>query len=473
MSDSEDVFCLSKDYITICPLGGVGQIGMNWTLYGYDNKWILVDVGVKFASKDYPELNTIFPNPKVIDNIIKDISGVILTHAHEDHIGAIHEVFPKLLNCPIYATNFTYNVVKRRLKDRKILDNVNLIEVNHGIDFNVGSFCVKPIQMTHSIPDSISLELSTPIGSIFHTGDWRVDNDSITGDKIDIDSLISLSKKNVLVMLSDSTNSLNDKCLISEMDIKNNINNIFKEEHGLIIATCFSTNISRLISFYDAAIESNRSVFVIGSSIIKMIEEAKNSGYIDKNMKFITDIRMAEFLNRDEMIIICSGSQGEYNSAFSKIATNDYKGIPKIQDGDLVLISARTIPGNEKEIEELLNQYKYYGAKIYNKIDDKGNVLHVTGHACKNEMEDMYKLIKPKCAIPIHGDYDSLKANIEIAEACGIKNTVIPEEGDVFRVNSNKFYKCGKINIELLATKNEGNGLIEFNENKENVFLKI
>lgn len=448
------------DSILTCPVGGVGQIGMNWTLYGHAGKWILVDAGSAFAPRDVDGVDAIFPDPRSLRAILPNLAALIVTHAHEDHIGAIHRLWPAL-GAPILATPFASKIIKGRLQEAGTLRKVRLSTYTPGETLNVGPFSIKTVRMTHSIPECVSLAISTPSGTIFHSGDWKLDQDPVIGQPTDIEGLREIGRKGVLGMVCDSTNADREGGPTSERDVANTLPAIFRDTKGMVVLTCFATNVARIASFARAATASGRQIAMSGRSLLKTEKAARECGLLDGVPEFLTDVRHLNGLDHREMALICTGSQGEINAAIGKLASGEDRRLPPIYPGDAVIHSARAIPENEDDIDEVLGILAARGADIIRGSYDGGPV-HVTGHAVAQELEAMYGLIRPKFAIPVHGEEHHLAAHERIARAAGVRDVGIAAEGDVWRVSRRRIERVAKVRIDLLAAldRNGGNRLV-------------
>jgi ribonuclease J len=449
-----------NDSILVCPVGGVGQIGMNWTLYGYAGKWILVDAGSAFAPRDVDGVDAIFPDPRSLRSILPNLSALIVTHAHEDHIGAIHRLWPAL-GAPILATPFAAKLIGNRLTEARTRSKVSLSTFNPGETLNVGPFSIQTVRMTHSVPECVSLSISTPSGTVFHSGDWKLDADPVIGRPTDIEALRQIGRKGVLGMVCDSTNADRRGPSTSERDVANTLPAIFRDTKGMVVLTCFATNVARIASFARAAAASGRQIGMAGRSLMNTEQAARECGLLDGVPEFLHDVRHLKGLDHREMALICTGSQGETNAAIGRLAAGDDFRLPAIQPGDAVIHSARAIPGNEDDINEILGTLAARGATIIRESYNGGPV-HVTGHAVANELEAMYGYIRPRFAIPVHGEASHLAAHEKIARAAGVHDIGIASEGDVWRVSRRRIEKVATVKIDLLAAldRNGGNRMV-------------
>lgn len=444
------------DSILACPVGGVGQIGMNWTLYGHDGQWILVDAGSAFAPREVDGVDAIFPDPRSLRSILPHLSALVVTHAHEDHIGAIHRLWPSL-RVPIFATPFASAIIKERLREAGTLKKTRISTYRPGDTLKIGPFSIRTVRMTHSVPECVSLAISTGSGTVFHSGDWKFDRDPVIGKPTDIDALREIGNAGVLGMVCDSTNADRRGGQTTERDVAKALDDICKDAPGMVVLTCFATNVARIASFARAATASGRQVAMSGRSLLRTEQIARQCGLLDGVPEFLHDVRHLRGLDHREMALICTGSQGEPNAAIGRLAAgNDWR-LPPIQHGDVVVHSARAIPGNEEDINEILGVLAYRGASIIRETY-KGNPVHVTGHAVANELEAMYGLIKPRFAIPVHGEASHLDAHGCIARGAGARDVGIAAEGDVWRISRRRIERVATVQINLLAALNQNGG---------------
>lgn len=410
-------------------IGGCSEIGMNLYAYIYNDQWILVDMGMGFDNTFGKEL--LVPSP---DELIKNkskIKALFITHAHEDHIGAIPYLW-SMVECPIYATPFAFEMIKEKLDSFYMTKDVPLIKVSKKQKkIKVAPFEVEFIPVAHSIPEACALAITTPEGVVIHSGDWRVDNEPVLGSKTDEDRLKALGDKGVLALICDSTNAFREERSSTEKEVRENLINLVKEHKGRrVLITCFASNLARLESCYLAAKKNNRKFVVIGRSLKRVERVAKASGYFENISTFLDEKSLAS-LDPKEVVIACTGSQGEISSALTKIAKDKHK-LVELQSDDVVIFSSRTIPGNEKPVLEVQNKLVEKGIKIITELDC---TIHASGHPSKEELIHLYSLIKPKILIPIHGERVHLHKQAEIAEKTGIKKILIPHDGELISIN--------------------------------------
>ncbi len=423
-------------------IGGCSEIGMNLYAYIYNDQWILVDMGMGFDNTFGKEL--LVPSP---DELIKNkskIKALFITHAHEDHIGAIPYLW-SMIECPIYATPFAFEMIKEKLDSFYMTKDVPLIKVSKKQKkIKVAPFEVEFIPVAHSIPEACALAITTPEGVVIHSGDWRVDNEPVLGSKTDEDRLKALGDKGVLALICDSTNAFREERSSTEKEVRANLINLVKEHKGRrVLITCFASNLARLESCYLAAKKNNRKFVVIGRSLKRVERVAKASGYFENISTFLDEKSLAS-LDPKEVVIACTGSQGEISSALTKIAKDKHK-LVELQSDDVVIFSSRTIPGNEKPVLEVQNKLVEKGIKIITELDC---TIHASGHPSKEELIHLYSLIKPKILIPIHGERVHLHKQAEIAEKTGIKKILIPHDGELISIN-----KTGAKVIKSLPNK--------------------
>ena len=421
------------------PLGGSGEIGMNLNLYHYNGKWIIVDLGIGFADPDLPGINIIVPDINfILQKIKNNISAIILTHAHEDHIGAIQYLWPEI-ECPIYATKFTSLIVMSKCKEYGLADKIRLIEIKSHQSFNLEDFTITFIPITHSIPEMHGLLIETTKGKIFHTGDWKFDNEPIVGEKVDYNTLKQIGQSGVLALIGDSTNIFLKEHSGSEGKLGKNLEKLLYQSNNLIIVTTFASNIARLVSLTQAAKKVGRKVILQGRSLQKMYRAAKESGYFKESV--IVDEKRIKNFQPNEILIICTGCQGENLAVMTKIIDKKHRYISLKQD-DLVIFSSKIIPGNEKKIYSLFN--KLAEMKV-NVLSENNEFVHVSGHPSSLEVKKMFELIKPKIAIPVHGEAIHLNEHCKVAQELGITQTFSVRNGDVIIINDTDSRKIGKV----------------------------
>jgi ribonuclease J len=454
-----------KKSVFVFSLGGVAQIGMNWTLYGHKGEWVLVDAGSAFAPRDLPIVDAIFPDPGIIKSIIPKLKGLIVTHAHEDHIGAIHRLWP-MIKCPIYATPFAAKCLQSRFEERKTDRQVTVKTFKPGEKIAVGPFRIKTIQMTHSVPECVSLAMRTDIGTVFHTGDWKLDPTPLVGNPTDIEAIKRVGRQGVMAMICDSTNAQRPGKITSEADVYEGFKKVFKDSRGMVVVSCFATNVARVASAMRAAAATGREIAICGRSLIKNEKIARELGMLKGIPKPLAFPSHLKGLDRRQMAIICTGAQGEANAALSKLSTGENYRLPQIMVGDTIIHSARVIPGNEEDLHAVFDRLRMLGADIL-EGDYKGSPLHVTGHATSGEIAQMYEMVKPKSAIPVHGNPSHLEAHAALARGCGVQDVVTPTEGGIYAVTRAGVRQVAQVKMRLQAELgDEAHSKIPWNEAK-------
>ena len=422
-----------KEELLFCPLGGSGEIGMNLNLYAYgkpdDQKWIIVDVGVTFADDSVPGIDLIYPDPGFIVNKKEDVLGIILTHAHQDHIGAIAHIWPKL-KCNIYATPFTAVLVREKFKEKKIdiTSNLKIVELNGNL--NLGPFEIEFVTLTHSILEPNGLKINTPAGTILHTGDWKCDPNPLIGNKIDESKLKRIGDEGVLAMVCDSTNVFSIGRSGSEMDVRKNMLKVIERLKKRVIVTSFASNVARMESVFYCAEKTGRQIALVGRSMHRIFKAAKECGYL-QNVIEPLDSRDTKNISREKIIYLCTGSQGEPMGAMMRIANYMHPDV-FIERGDAVVFSSKIIPGNEKKLYKLHNQLVREGIEV---ISEENEFIHVSGHPNREDLKDMYNWVKPKSIIPVHGEHRHMIEHVKFAKEMQIPYTVKVENGDIVKLS--------------------------------------
>lgn len=421
--------------IKITPLGGLGEIGKNITLYEYGNDMFIVDCGMSFPDEEMLGIDIVIPDFTYVKANADRIKGLVVTHGHEDHIGAIPYLL-KECNIPIYGTALTIGLIEGKLREHKLLDSAKLNVIKPGDVINLGAFGIEFIHVNHSIPDSVALAISSPAGTVIQTGDFKIDSTPIDGEVIDLARFAELGRKGVLALLSDSTNAERPGFTPSESTVGESFSNLFKKaEHKRIIVATFSSNIHRMQQIIDEAVRCGRKVAVSGRSMENVVQVAEDLGYLSVPSGVLVDIDMINKYRPDELVIITTGSQGEPMSALHRMAFGDHRKVV-VGSGDLIIISATPIPGNEKLVTKVVNGLLKLGAQVvYEKMYD----VHVSGHACQEELKLMLNLVKPKFFIPVHGELKHLVKHASLAASLGIdnKNILITEIGKVIELEKN------------------------------------
>jgi ribonuclease J len=421
---------LNDEELYFIPLGGSEQFGVNFNLYCYKGKWIAVDCGIGFANHRYPGIDILLPDPRFLEERKEDLLALFITHAHEDHIGAVAHLWPRL-KCPIYCSDFTASVLKRKLNENPECRDAVIHPFNPGDIKTLEPFELSFIHIAHSIPHNCSLTLKTDKGIILHSGDWNLDPSPVLGKTTDVQSFKNLGKKGVLAYIGDSTNSPFEGRSGSEATVETGLYNVFKDCKGKIIATLFASNVSRIQSIARAAEKCGRSVVIAGRSLHTMVGAAKDNNMLE-DINFVSEL-VAHDIPDDNLVYIVTGSQGEARAMLARIARGDSKDI-KIGKGDNVVFSARPIPGNEEDINEIKNLLTASGVNVI-APEDTDHHIHVSGHPCAEEVIEMYQWVKPKTVIPVHGERLHLEAQAKLAHQCQIKNVIVPNNGSVIRVS--------------------------------------
>lgn len=421
--------------IKIIPLGGLGEIGKNITLYEYDGDMFLVDCGMSFPDEEMPGIDIVIPDFTYILENRNKIKGMVITHGHEDHIGAIPYLLMEF-NIPIYATRLTIGLIEGKLKEHKLLGDAKLNVVKPGDTVNFGKINVEFIHVNHSIPDAVGFAINSPAGTVIHTGDFKIDTTPIDGNVIDIGRFAEYGKRGVLALLADSTNAERPGYTSSERLVGDSLSNLFNraEGHRIIIAT-FSSNIHRIQQIINEAVKCNRKVAVSGRSMINVVSVAEELGYLDVPENVLIDVSNINSYEPGQIVLVTTGSQGEPMSALHRIAFSDHRQI-EIIPGDMIIISATPIPGNEKLVGKVINELMKRGANVvYEKMYD----VHVSGHACAEELKLLMSIVRPKYFIPVHGEQKHLMKHAALAEEIGIdpKNIIISQNGNVIELKQN------------------------------------
>ncbi len=421
-----------NDQLIFCPLGGSGEIGMNMNLFSYgkpDNqKWLIVDIGVTFADDTLPGIDLIYPDPGFIIDKKDDLLGIILTHAHEDHIGAIAHIWPQL-KCNIYATPFTSVLIKEKFKEKKIEigNNLKIVDLNGTI--NLGPFKIEFVTLTHSILEPNGLSIETPVGTILHTGDWKCDPNPLIGNTINETKLKQIGEQGVLAMICDSTNVFNPGRAGSELDVRQSLLKIMQNKNKRIVVTSFASNVARMETIFYCAKKIGRQISLVGRSMHRIYKAARQCGYL-KNVIDPIDSREAKKISREKIIYLCTGSQGEPMGAMMRIAHYVHPDV-FIEKDDTVIFSSKIIPGNEKKLYSLHNQLVKNGIKV---ISEENEFVHVSGHPNQEDLKDMYNWVKPKAIIPVHGEHRHMMEHINFAKEMQVPYPVQIENGDIVQI---------------------------------------
>ncbi len=420
------------DELVFLPLGGSGEIGMNLNAYGYgppdDRKWIIVDIGVTFGGIETPGVELILPDATFLEGERDNILGIVLTHAHEDHIGALPWLWPKL-RAPVYATPFTAALLRYKLKERGLLEKVKLTEIPLKGDLTLGPFEIEFVTLTHSIPEPNGLAIRTPLGLVWHTGDWKIDPDPLIGEVTDVATLRAMADEGVLAMVCDSTNVFVEGSAGSEADVRVRLTEVIAECKGRVAVTAFASNVARVETVIHAAKAAGRTVCLVGRSMHRIVAAAQSVGLLADSPAFI-DESEAGSLPDENILFLCTGSQGEARAALSRIASGEHRHV-SLRAGDTVIFSSRIIPGNETEIFALQNKLMERHIEV---ITDKDEDVHVSGHPCRDELRQMYQWARPRIAIPVHGERRHLLEHEKFAHEMQVQQAIAPNNGDLIRL---------------------------------------
>ena len=421
-----------KEELIFCPLGGSGEIGMNMNLFAYgkpeNQKWIIVDIGVTFGDDSIPGIDLIYPDPGFIIDKKEDLLGIVLTHAHEDHIGAIAHIWPNL-KCKIYATPFTSVLISEKFKEKKIdiTGYLKIVKINSTL--NLDPFKVEFVTLTHSILEPNGLKIETPVGNILHTGDWKCDSDPLIGENINSKRLKEIGKEGVITMICDSTNVFNAGRAGSELDVRKNMLKVIERLNKRVIITSFASNVARMESVFYCAKKVGRQISLVGRSMHRIYKAARQCGYLN-NLIEPLDARNAKNISRDKIIYLCTGSQGEPMGAMNRISNYTHPDV-FIEKGDAVIFSSKIIPGNEKKLYKLHNQLVKEGIEV---VSEENEYIHVSGHPNREDLRDMYNWIKPKSVIPVHGEHRHMLEHINFAKEMQVPYPIKVENGDIVRL---------------------------------------
>ncbi len=414
------------------PLGGVGEIGMNLALYGYGSgnarKWIMVDCGVTFPTPNLPGVDLVLPDIAFAENLGEDLLAIVITHAHEDHYGALLSLWPRL-EVPVYCTNFTAGMLEAKARYEEEPVALPLEIYNVGQKLEIGPFEVEPVYVTHSIPEPMALAIKTAGGTVIHTGDWKLDDNPTLGHNTDSDTFRRLGDEGVLALICDSTNAMRDGEAPSERDVSESLASLISKAKGRVAITTFSSNVGRIRSIAQAAEKVGRKVMLVGSSIRRVVEVASDLGMFDDILEFVEDEEF-DSIPATELVIILTGSQGENRAALAKIARGEHRFI-SLNANDTVIFSSRTIPGNEKPIIEVKNNLVEQGIEI---IEDGDQLVHVSGHPRRAELKKMYDWVRPQILVPVHGEEAHLNAHARLGAEHGIPQILPVRNGDLARL---------------------------------------
>ncbi len=443
----------SNSKLKIIPLGGLESIGMNITAFEYEDSIVVVDCGLAFPEDDMLGIDLVIPDVTYLKDNIDKVKGFVITHGHEDHIGALTYVL-KDINVPVYATKLTMGIIENKLTEHNMLKTTRRKVIRYGQSINLGQFRIEFIKTNHSIQDACALAIYSPAGIVIHTGDFKVDYTPVFGDAIDLQRFAEIGKKGVLLMMSDSTNATRPGFTMSERTVGRTIDQIFTEHSkSRIIVATFASNVDRVQQIINSAYNHGRKVVVEGRSMVNIINTASELGYLNIPQNTLIDINQLSNYPDEKTVLITTGSQGESMAALSRMAADIHKKV-SIKPGDTVVFSSSPIPGNEKAVSKVINELSQKGADVI--FQD----AHVSGHACQEELKLIYSLVKPKYAMPVHGEYRHLKANADIAVSLGIpkENVFIMHSGDVLELSEDSAAVTGKVHTGAILVDGLGVG---------------
>jgi ribonuclease J len=413
--------------LAFLPLGGTGEIGMNLNLYRYGGKYLAVDCGIGFGGNETPEAEIIMPDPSFIAERRDKLVGLIITHAHEDHVGAVAHLW-RQLRCPVYTTKFTAAVLRRKLGEAQLLNEVKIHVIPPGGSFELAPFSLQFIQVAHSTPESQALAIRTPAGLVVHTGDWKLDPNPLVGPPTDEAAFKALGDEGVLALVCDSTNALVEGHSGSELDVRRSLAGLIRGLTGRVVVTCFASNVARVESVVVAARDAGRSVALIGRSLHNLEAAARETGYLKTLPDFVEEDRIDDVPD-DNLLILITGSQGEPRSALARVAADNHRSL-SLGEGDTVIFSSRMIPGNERAIGAVQDNLVRRGVRV---MTDSDHMVHVSGHPARDELRKLYRLVRPKFSVPVHGEWRHLAAHAALAEELGV-HAVMLEDGDILHM---------------------------------------
>ena len=428
---NDDASDADSDALFFVPLGGSGEIGMNLNLYGYRGRWLIVDCGVTFGEEEHqPGVDVIMADPAFIVERRDRLLGIVATHAHEDHIGAIPYLWPQL-QCPVWATPFTASLLRAKLNESGLANQVRITTVPMSGRFQIGPFDLELITLTHSIPEPNAVVIRTSAGTVLHTGDWKLDPEPLIGPPTDEDRLREIGDEGVLAIICDSTNALRPGTSGSEGELRHSLTELIGRYDGRVAVACFASNVARLSTIYHAPRANDRDVALVGRSLWRIEKAARDNGYLDDVPRFLTEDE-AGYVPRDKILLICTGSQGEPRAALARIARDDHPNVT-LEENDVVIFSSRIIPGNERAINRLHNALLRLGVEV---VTAEDHFVHVSGHPARDELVRMYQMIRPRIAIPVHGEARHLLAHADLARQCQVQDALVIENGDMVRLDA-------------------------------------
>ena len=451
-----------QEDLAFIPLGGTGEIGLNLNVYRCDGKLLAVDCGLGFGGAEQPEAEVMVPDPAWLADRKDKLLGLVITHAHEDHIGAVAPLWPQL-RCPIYCSPFTASVLRRKLGEAGLLGQVKLVTIPLGGRFELGPFALQFIRVTHSVPEPQSIAIRTRHGTVLHTGDWKLDPDPLVGEPADEEAFAALGREGVLAMVCDSTNALVEGHSGSEAEVRRNMTALIRQLKGRVAVTCFATNLARVESIALAGKAAGRDVALFGRSLRNAEASARECGYLQQVQPFLHEDD-ADDVPDDQLLIVCTGSQGEPRSAMAKIAADTHPRI-SLGEGDTVIFSSRMIPGNERAILRMQDELARGGCKVMTADD---HMVHVSGHPARDELKKLYSLVKPRFAVPVHGEWRHLRAHAALGRLTGVpaERIVLAEDGVVVDLVDGKAtivgaVPCGYVYVDGLEVGDVGESTLK------------
>ena len=429
------------------PLGGAGEIGMNMSLYGYDGSWLMVDCGITFGDERTPGIDVMVPDIRFVEEIGDALLGMVLTHAHEDHLGGVPYLWDKI-RCPVYATPFASGLLRRKLSEVGLEARVPLTEVPCGGGVEIGPFDIDFISLAHSVPETQALSIRTPVGRVLHATDWKLDPAPMLGPPTDEAALRRVGEEGLIALMCDSTNVHVEGISGSEGPLRDSLADIVGRCRKRVAIACFASNVARMESCVAAAVKTGRHVGLVGRSLWRMNDVARSCGYLTDRPDFL-DMHEIEYLPREEILMIVTGSQGESNAALARIASGDHRDV-QLEKGDTVIFSSKEIPGNERAIGRVQNQLAKLGVEI---ITEREDFVHVSGHPARDELKQFYDLVRPPLLVPIHGESRHLIEHLKFAHDCGIPETIMAENGSILRLHPGPAeiideVPCGRLAID-------------------------